>query len=777
MELFVSPLQSTDRPMAGDPRLDTNPMLDAKLRLHQIDLCLTGDTMKRLGICLLLLTLLMMAGVAQAQPRLQTGGQSIVYGDTVTGNLTAATAAQGDRYTFEGGASDTVIITLESTDFDTIVDLLDAAGTQLVTNDDAQGRTNSLIAFTLPAAGTYTIVARNFGSGTGAYTLSLQLAVMTPITAGQTIDGTLSAPAGDRYTFSASQGDTVTITLQSDNFDTYLELFDTLGTRLEYNDDAGSVQTSQITYTVVQGGDYIIVARAYNTGTGSYTLTLEQGGGSTQPPSDSGLSGQPGTPGGTTLEYGQTISGSMSGANSPRYTFVGTQGDMVIITLESLDFDTYLSLLDPGSMELASNDDGGDGSNSQIALKLPESGTYTIVVGSYNNSAFSGSFDLSLALAEAPTSTVLSYGDSATAMLMDPIGDHWSFSGTAGDMIDISVFAETFDSVVDLMGPDGQLVATNDTASNFTGSEIVTTLPTTGTYDVVVRDYAAYQTGMYTISLNTVTTQAISVGETVNGDLLAGSGDRYTFTAEPGTPLVITMNSTAFDTYLEVYNSAMNQVSYNDDAGSTSISRIFFTPGSAETYTIVARSFAATGPFGSYTLSLDAAQTELIEYREPIQGTLSSSEGDYYSFQGTAGDYVNIILESSAFDTYLELYDPAGALVMSNDDAGGTTRSEIDTSLSVTGVYTIVARSYSNSGSGSYTLQVTPGTPPPTPGVNAAQPINYGDTISGNLVSPNTDSYTFEGAAGDIITITLTASFDSLPGTVRRRHASGGLQR
>jgi len=707
--------------------------------------------MKHSGICLLLITLLAVTGITQAYPQLQTGETSIAYGDTVTGNLTATTAAEGDRYTFEGSAGDTVIITLESDEFDTILDLLDAADTIIATNDDAQGETNSMIAFILPAAQMYTIVARNFGTGTGAYTLTLQLADVEPITVGQTIQGTLDAPAGNRYGFSASQGDTVTITLQSEAFDTYLELFDTAGTRLEYNDDAGSTHASQITYTFVEDGDYMIVARTYNTGTGDYTLTLEQ----------AETSVLPGTPGGT-LEYGQSISGSLSDTDGERYTFVGTSGVLVIISLESADFDTYLTLLDPSNMLLMTNDDGGEGSNSQIAIELPESGAYTIVVGSYNSSATSGSFDLSLELAQPPDSYELSYGgEPITAMLMDPTGDEWTFSGTAGEMVDIVVLAETFTSMIDLIGPDGALVASNITASHFSGSELVTTLPATGTYTVVVSDYAAYQNGMYTISVQTVITQPIEVGETVNGELVGPAGDRYTFTAEPGVPLIITMNSTDFDTYLEVYDTDQNQVTYNDDAGSTSISRIFFTPSSSETYTIVASSYRVGGPFASYSLSLETAPAEMIEYREPVQGTLSSGSADYYSFQGTAGDTITIVMQSGAFDTYLELYDPDGALIMYNDDSDSTSRSEIGLTLESTGLYIIVARSSSSGGSGEYTLDVMPGTPPAAPGVNPAQPINYGDMISGTLISPNTDSYEFEGRAGDIITITMTADFDT----------------
>jgi subtilisin family serine protease len=87
-----------------------------------------------------------------------------------------------------------------------------------------------------------------------------------------------------------------------------------------------------------------------------------------------------------------------------------------------------------------------------------------------------------------------------------------------------------------------------------------------------------------------------------------------------------------------------------------------------------------------------------------------------YSFSGTAGLTVSILLASSAFDTYLYLIGPDGATVAYNDDGGGGLNSRIPPSsgyltLTTNGTYTIEATSASSSATGNYTLTLSSGTP------------------------------------------------------------------
>ncbi|MGD1908328.1 MAG: tetratricopeptide repeat protein [Leptolyngbyaceae cyanobacterium] len=66
------------------------------------------------------------------------------------------------------------------------------------------------------------------------------------------------------------------------------------------------------------------------------------------------------------------------------HTFEGTAGESIRIDLVSETFDTYLILVGPDGNWINENDDGGDGTNSQLILALPESGTYQIWVNSFS---------------------------------------------------------------------------------------------------------------------------------------------------------------------------------------------------------------------------------------------------------------------------------------------------------------------------------------------------------------------------------------------------------
>ena len=108
------------------------------------------------------------------------GAVPIAFGDTVSGTITQNTKFV--LYTFDGQAGDQIRIGMQATagTLDTSLYLLSPDGAQIAANDDAvvNETTNSLIdTFTLPADGTYIIVASHYGllyGGTsGTYNLSL----------------------------------------------------------------------------------------------------------------------------------------------------------------------------------------------------------------------------------------------------------------------------------------------------------------------------------------------------------------------------------------------------------------------------------------------------------------------------------------------------------------------------------------------------------------------------------------------------------------------------
>jgi hypothetical protein len=111
------------------------------------------------------------------------------------------------------------------------------------------------------------------------------------------------------------------------------------------------------------------------------------------------ISGQPCLT--TPIAVGQTVPGQLASSDcqarrgvARRYTFNGLAGQQVQLSLESVAFDSYLSLLGPASELIDEDDDGGGGLNSRIpatgTLTLPANGTYTIEVSSFLGTSVGG---------------------------------------------------------------------------------------------------------------------------------------------------------------------------------------------------------------------------------------------------------------------------------------------------------------------------------------------------------------------------------------------------
>ena len=63
------------------------------------------------------------------------------------------------------------------------------------------------------------------------------------------------------------------------------------------------------------------------------------------------------------------------------YTFEGTQGQKVIVTVESTEFDTYVAILNSQGELVAENDDATQqNSNSELTVTLSASGRYRVIV-------------------------------------------------------------------------------------------------------------------------------------------------------------------------------------------------------------------------------------------------------------------------------------------------------------------------------------------------------------------------------------------------------------
>ena len=143
----------------------------------------------------------------------------------------------------------------------------------------------------LPDNGTYVILANSYAPGeVGDYSLELAAArgsTGTSTAAGELLlqtEGALGENSRrlqdnslyEEHTFYGTAGQTVTISLESPDFDTYLILLGPNDQLLGENDDAASgTLNSTLTVTLPITGNYRVIANAYDSaGQGRYLLTV-----------------------------------------------------------------------------------------------------------------------------------------------------------------------------------------------------------------------------------------------------------------------------------------------------------------------------------------------------------------------------------------------------------------------------------------------------------------------------------------------------------------------
>lgn len=311
------------------------------------------------------------------------------------------------------------------------------------------------------------------------------------------------------------------------------------------------------------------------------------------------------------------------------------------------------------------------------------------------------------------------------------------------------------------------------------------------------------------------TPQAIAIGATAQGRLAAGDpriaeGEAhyklYAVTVPANTRLSITMKSDAenFDPYLEigrVENDIFTEIASNDDGGGDGLnSKLVTTLRDAGRYVIRARTFGSDS-VGAFTVNVEQLPPPpppptpiAITLGQPKQGSLSASDAQidddgahykYYSFTGTAGQRLAITMESSAFDSYVDLGRLGGdgfEVLASNDDAGGGDEatkfnSRLTVRLKEAGTYIVRAHSLGTDQTGAFTVAVAQLPPaPPTP---VPTPLTRGSATRGTLsdASPVLPSesdgleegtryyalYAITGTAGQSLTISAgSPDFDTV---------------
>ena len=453
-------------------------------------------------------------------------------GQTVEGDLSSRDPETDeglpyDAFSFRARQGDRIAVALDSDAFDPVLRIgrMEAgAFVQLAENDDGpDSGLNSRLVFTAPENGDYLIrVTPLNAAASGDYSLSLQEgpppAAAQSIAIGDTVEGELTEGDGksesdtpaDAWRFEGREGQRVRIDMTSDDFDTYLELFDDNRVSLDEDDDGGPEGTnSRITITLPRTGAYVIEARAFAEATGGYSLSLVEVEPERAP--------EP-------IAFGASLQGEI-GEGDPRddddrgydaFTFSGVEGQRIQAIMRSGDFDTFLQVgkADGEFSALASDDDGlMEGTDSRLNFTLPEDGDYVLRALPLGSDA-KGLYALELidrGPQPQPGSVLVGSTAWGTLSETDATTDSNSFYDAyrvvlrEDEKLLITMVSNDVDSfvIVGRIKSDGafEALGSDDDGLTDTHAKLEWTAPDDGTFEIRAGAYQQGQTGVYALTV------------------------------------------------------------------------------------------------------------------------------------------------------------------------------------------------------------------------------------------------------------------------------------
>ncbi|WP_368186098.1 DVUA0089 family protein [Aestuariibius sp. HNIBRBA575] len=306
---------------------------------------------------------------------------------------------------------------------DPIIELFDNAGNSVMTDDDGGGGTSSRIETAL-SPGNYCLAMSSFDGSPMTGTVRIGRSEHEPLTAGFTAGGG-GAPAGagcenavplaagslnaqlaaglsatnsinstPAYSISLDAPAMITVTAENENADPVLTILDGNGVLLAENDDFDGLNSRIDMSQPLQPGDYCISLSALSDGNAPVTvsvsefdpaeaLRIQYNNGEISPPLDGS---HPVTNLGTVTTRTRQDSTTQGGI-ATWYSFeVQDSGLMLIEVIGAGGGDPVITLFDDLGREVGYNDDGGEGLDSLLAVKI-NPGTYVLGLNDLNEAS------------------------------------------------------------------------------------------------------------------------------------------------------------------------------------------------------------------------------------------------------------------------------------------------------------------------------------------------------------------------------------------------------
>ena len=627
---------------------------------------------------------------------------------------------------------------------------------------------DSVIPLSLPVTGDYVVrVSANTLFDTGSYDLSLEC--LPPNGIDHVGDDSITpkditVPAGvDCFSFDGTAGEIVELILAqtagfAGSFAT-AELFAPSGLSL------GTLNTVELkeftlpeTGGAATGNPYTVKTQAANgSATGSYNFALERrqapGGGADPDPQS------------PPLVCGQLIPASIDEAGEvDYYRFDASAGDQVQLTLVQSGFVggtvVQATLFSPGGANLGTHSANGIG-----AYTLPDTGTYAVRVIN-QHLIYTGDYSIGLecVVPLGPVEAHLVPGDLVSdSLALSGEVDYFTFDGSIGDQVQLALTQSGFVggtwAYAVIYAPSGAVV------DDFTANTIrPVTLPEDGTYAVRVNNYHYVYTGSYNLGLESVSPLGPVEAHLEPGDLLGGSivesgeADYFTFDGNTGDQVQLALTQAGFVGGTWAYAVVYAPSDVIVDTFTANTIRPITLPEDG-TYAVRVTNYHYYYT-GSYNLGLESVsplgpvEAHLVP-GDLVDGSIvQSGEADYFTFDGSTNDQVQLALTQSGFTggtwAYAAVYAPSGALV---DTFTANTIRPL--TLTEDGTYAVRVTNYHYYYTGSYSLGLE--------SVNPLGPVEAhltpGDLLTSSIdQSGEADYFTFDGNTGDQVQLALTQS-------------------
>ena len=639
-------------------------------------------------------------------------------------SITAAinNTAEMDLYSFTGSAGDQILARLDgSWNYAPQILLYYGNGTFITQHYDYGYRENP-ITYNLPESGTYLIVVQDKDTNDiGTYSLYLTKLnpppTVTPILFGQTILSNFTRPQEMiPYSFTAAANETIRVFGSGSSLEVRL-----------YNSSGIQIPLTDPTRLAEPGTYYLIATVKVDTTPGPYGLYLE-------------ALTNPGTV--TPISYDQSISAAINNtAEMDLYSFTGTVGDQILARLDGSWYNAPQILLYHGNGTFITQHCDYSHRENPITYKLPETGTYLIVVQDWDTNDI-GTYSLYLTkLNPPPTVTPIPFGQTILSNFTRP-QEMIPYSFTAAANETIRVFGSGSSLEVRLYNSSGIQLSLTDPKR----------LTESGTYYLVAAVKVDTSPGPYGLYLESLTNPGnvtpLSYDQSITAAINnTAEMDLYSFTGVAGDQILARLDSAwSYNPQIRLYFGNGTYITQYSDYGFRENAITYRLPESGS-YLIVVQD-RETNDIGAYSLFLTKLNPPPTVTPIPFGQMVLSNftrpmEVIPYSFTASANETIRVFGSGSSLE--VRLYNSSGIQLSLTDP----------TRLTEPGIYYLVAAVKVDTSPGPYGLYLESLTNP-----GNVTPLSYDQSI--NAAINNTaemDLYSFTGAAGDLVTVQAHSSW------------------